>query len=382
MRFRLMATYRGAQYEAGIGPTDRDVVLFAALPPPEVLRFDPAPGYWRKQVRVEEVQALWESRPVGTFRGERCLVLDDLGDRLHIAYLGHDAYRAEQIGYWQVDRGVFELITPHGEVADVAEQRREYHYPYRSGLGPGTGPLPSIGKVPVTGPTPSASNGPPPAAAPVASGLRPDPGGWGRAGTAAAGADPRWRDGTVTPQAPARGNPEVALPPPASRPLPLEAAALRAATAAPAAPAAAPVTQAAAPAAVTPGAPVTSATGPAPPAAFGAGPATGTVPAGTFPPGAVQARRHRGDRARVSAQQTFAELAGQAAIPAGSYALGAEREGAMCLMQAASGWQVFSFAGGARHETRQFTDEESAYFYLFGVLTAEAVRTGMLAPRG
>ncbi len=353
MRFRLMATYRGAQYEAGIGPTDRDVVLFAALPPPEALRFDPAPGYWRKQVRVEEVQALWESRPVGTFRGERCLVLDDLGDRLHIAYLGHDAYRAEQIGYWQVDRGVFELITPHGEVADVVEERRDYHYPYRSGLGPGTGPLPSIGNVPVTGPTPAARNGPQPAAAPGA----------------------------------ARGNPEVALPPPASRPLPLEAAALRAAAAAPAVTAAAPVTQPAAPDPVPPGAPVTPGAGPAPaPGAFGAGPAaaTGTFPPGAVPPGAFppSSRRHRGDRARVSAQQTFAELAGQAAIPAASYAIGAERDGAMCLMRAASGWEVFSFSGGARHETRLFADEESAYFYLFGVLTAEAVRTGVLAPRG
>jgi len=27
------------------------------------------------------------------------MVLDDLGDRLHIAYLGHDAYRAERLGY-------------------------------------------------------------------------------------------------------------------------------------------------------------------------------------------------------------------------------------------------------------------------------------------
>jgi hypothetical protein len=29
---------------------------------------------------------------------------------------------------------------------------------------------------------------------------------------------------------------------------------------------------------------------------------------------------------------------------------------------------------------RFFEDEESAYFYLFGVLAAEAVRTGLLIP--
>src|SRR6266571_3702149 len=123
MRYRLMATYRGVPYEAGVGPTDADVVLFAACPPPEELGFEPATGHWRKQVRLPDVQTLHESRPVGIFRGERCIVLDDLGDRLHIVHLGHDAYRAEQIGYWEVDRGVFELITPRQEVTEIVEQR-------------------------------------------------------------------------------------------------------------------------------------------------------------------------------------------------------------------------------------------------------------------
>ena len=84
MRYRLMATYRGSPFEAGIGPTDDDIVLFAACPPPEDLGFEPATGHWRKQLRISDVQAVWESRPVGTFRGERCMVLDDLGDRVHI----------------------------------------------------------------------------------------------------------------------------------------------------------------------------------------------------------------------------------------------------------------------------------------------------------
>ena len=85
MRYRLMATYQGAPYEAGVGPSDGDVVLFAACPPPEELGFEPATGHWRKQLRVQDVQALWESRPMATYRGQRCMVLDDLGDRLHIA---------------------------------------------------------------------------------------------------------------------------------------------------------------------------------------------------------------------------------------------------------------------------------------------------------
>jgi hypothetical protein len=83
-----MATYRGVPYEVGVGPSSSDVVLFAACPPPEELGFEPAPGHWRKPVIRTEVDVLWESRPVGSFHGDPCLVLDDLGDRLHIAYLG------------------------------------------------------------------------------------------------------------------------------------------------------------------------------------------------------------------------------------------------------------------------------------------------------
>src|SRR5215470_8824061 len=123
MRYRLLASYQGAPYEAGIGPDESGVVLFAACPPPEDLRFEPATGHWRKRVSRADVQALYQSLPVGMFRGERCVVLDDLNDRLHIAYLGHDAYRAERLGYWEVDRGVFELITPRQEVTEIVEQR-------------------------------------------------------------------------------------------------------------------------------------------------------------------------------------------------------------------------------------------------------------------
>src|SRR5258707_5999742 len=123
MRYRLMATYRGVPYEAGIGPTDGDVMLFAACPPPEELGFEPATGHWRKQLRIQDVQGLWESRPMGTFRGDRCIVLDDLGDRLHIAYLGHDAYQAEQLGYWQGARRAFPLVTPPHEGAPIIQPR-------------------------------------------------------------------------------------------------------------------------------------------------------------------------------------------------------------------------------------------------------------------
>ena len=125
MRYRLMASYLGASYQAAVGPSDRDVTLFAAPPPPEEHGFSPVPGggIWRKQVRLDDLDGLWESRPIGSYHGEPCLVLDDLGDRLHIVYLGMDERRAGQLGYWQVDRGVFEVVVQRHEVTDLAEHR-------------------------------------------------------------------------------------------------------------------------------------------------------------------------------------------------------------------------------------------------------------------
>ena len=127
MRYRLMASYLGASYQAAVGPSDRDVTLFAAPPPPEEHGFSPAPGgIWRKQVRLDELDALWESRPIGSYHGEPCLVLDDLGDRLHIVYLGMDERRAAQLGYWEVDRGRLRGGRARHDVTDLAEERHEF----------------------------------------------------------------------------------------------------------------------------------------------------------------------------------------------------------------------------------------------------------------
>ena len=275
MRYRLMATYRGVPYEAGVGPSGADVVLFAACPPPEELGFEPATGHWRKRVIRAEVDALWESRPVGTFRNEPCMVLDDMGDRLHIAYLGADAGLAASLGYWQVDRGVFELLTPREEVTGLIEERIEKplrlappagppatqsSYPYHPGpgLGADLGPAPDLGLDPLLSPAPPAS----------APRREPGPDGGGRA-----------------------------------------------------------------------------------------------------------ARRQR-----VQTRDIFCELADLAAIPRTAYALETETEGALCLMPGPDGFEVFMAMDGARHEARSFPDEEAAYFYLFGVLAAEAVRNGALLP--
>jgi hypothetical protein len=256
MRYRLMATYRGVPYEAGVGPSGSDVVLFAACPPPEELGFEPATGHWRKRVIRAEVDALWESRPVGTFRDEPCMVLDDFGDRLHIAYLGEDAGLATSLGYWQVDRGVFELLTPRDEVTGLIEERVEK--PLR----------------------------------------------WG-----------------------------------------------------------------------PPGGPATSSSYPYHPGSVAAAPPAPAVPE-PVPDGGGRAAR----RQRVATRDIFCELADLAAVPRTAYALEMEMDGALCLMRGPDGYEVFMAMDGARHEARSFPDEEAAYFYLFDVLAAEAVRNGALLP--
>ena len=144
------------------------------------------------------------------------------------------------------------------------------------------------------------------------------------------------------------------IPPTSEPPLPLEAAARRAASAR------------ARPSA--PQAPPSAAQGP-----LAQEPEPGPAPASRS--------RRRSALRRLATQRIFSELASLAAIPPSAYAVGEEVDGAMCLIQTPDGFEVFNAAAGARHEVRIFDDEESAYFYLFGVLAAEAVRTGRLAPK-
>ena len=89
--------------------------------------------------------------------------------------------------------------------------------------------------------------------------------------------------------------------------------------------------------------------------------------------------RRAGRRDRVP-QSVFAELLSLAAIPHAAYAVDEEVPGAMCLVKADGGFEVFSRTDDARLDVRFFEDEEAAYFYLFGVLAAEAVRSGRLRP--
>jgi hypothetical protein len=533
MRYRLMATYRGVPYEVGLGPSNSELVLFAACPPPEELGFEPATGHWRKPVIRAQIDALWESRPVGMFRGEPCIVLDDPGERLHIAYLGADAERATSLGYWQVDRGVFELLTPREEVTELTEERVEK--PLRWGeLAEATGPMATYpyGTAPWPVAAPPASALPPLIDAASAEETMPGAGGplpdvppaeaEPPAAEAPVGEDPVAEalpahvpvagaaPGDVpmahvpapdaptadvsAPDAPAADVPVASIPP-AKTPVsdtpladalmaetqlarrtatPLASAPLTAPLTAPladepvtgrtarapladepvtgrtaraplaSAPLAAPLADdlmadrpAGTPLASVPPAsvsPETVAPAPVPvPSAVSAAaddgaqaatggwpvyPSAGTDPypdplsagdalpypepypdeddspglpvppafydppeealAGIAPVGDIGGRAAR--RQRVSTREVFCELADLASIPRAAYALETETDGAICLLPTPDGFDVFIAADGARHELRSFAEEEAAYFYLFGVLAADAVRSGTLAP--
>jgi hypothetical protein len=356
MRFRLMASYRGVPYEVGVGPADADVVLFAACPPPEELGFEPATGHWRKEVIRAEVDALWESRPVGSFRGEPCLILDDLSDRLHITYLGTDARRARELGYWQVDRGVFELLTPREDVTGLSEEKVEQ-------------PLHLARPPAETPPVPSYPYGTAPWRAPPEAELAP-------AGGHAKGGDPGYLNGTARqPGGSWNGNGYLDEAAPwTSEPLD------------------APGAQNGYRADPPNGFQLDPPNGHPPDPPNGFQPAADARAPGldVNAPGASTGRagrpREQGGRSarrqRVPTRSIFSELADLAAIPRATYALEHEADGAMCLLRTPDGFEVFSAADGVRHEVRTFDDEEAAYFYLFGVLAAEAVRNGSLIPPG
>jgi hypothetical protein len=569
MRYRMLATYRGVPYEAGVGPSGADVVLFAACPPPEELGFEPATGHWRKKVIRAEIDALWESRPVGTFGGEPCIVLDDLGDRLHIAYLGNNPRNATRLGYWQIDRGVFELLTPREDVTGLTEERvdrplRMLPPPAEPGDAAGTGsagfaggpdlPVPDVPLSPAAPDLPAASSAyaepplPDPLTGPdvpgsqdraedLATPLAPgwpsrepaqrgpaEPGlagpGPGDTGPADAGpaesgpvrpgraeplpvrpggtpgpapsastpperglsepaprplaeppqTEPPQTEPPQTEPAPAMPSsrepsrpetslsetslpetslperslldpslPERSMPAPSShepsRPAPRlpERSSADPALPEPAPPGSAPPEPALAkPALAEPGPPEPMAgpTLPEPSPLAAAPPSPTASDPGASPAGPAQAAdlpqppasqqvpgqrasasqemprldvthpgpaRHESARAgrrpkiaengsrasrrqRVATRDVFCDLADLAGIPRAAYALEAEVDGVLCLVPTASGYEVFVSADGARHEVRSFPDEEAAYFYLFGVLVAEAIRNGVLTP--
>jgi hypothetical protein len=392
MRLRLMATYRGVPYQAGLGPDGAEATLFSPGPPPEELGFTAASGHWRKQVSVTDLDALWQSRPVGDYRGEPCLVLDDLGDRLHIAYLGRDAARAAQLGYWEIDREVFEVVVARGDVTGLTEERVDFALTAAMfGLRGTSAPEaqadvadPPAGYAEPTGF--AAPNGF--ARAPEKAGLQAYPGaevnsGWpgnsqpaGYSGTDHASRMPdrmtAWHGSPEPwpgPRTPAEDR--AADLSDLSDPFDLaeDTAEDRPRRGPQPGPWPEPWTE--------------DEPGPEPWTEDEpwSDPWTEREP-GSAPETVPRPSRRPGRKDRISPESVFAELLSLAAIPQAAYAVDEEVPGAMCLVEADGGFEVFSRTEDARLEVHFFRDEEAAYFYLFGVLAAEAIRSGRLGPSG
>ena len=362
MRLLLMASYLGVPYQAGLGPDGHQVTLFSLAPPPEELGFTAGPGHWRKQVSVTDLGALWQSRPVGDYRGEPCLVLDDLGDRLHIAYLGRDATRAAQLGYWEIDREVFEVVVARPDVTGLVEERVDFPLaaamfsparPEGQTGGPGTAVTEMAGQAGYDGAAenggraatgyvgyaPGIPGGVPGNGSDVLGNGRPEGYGGADRGSRMPDRMAAWH-GSPAP-APWNGREPGPVPRNGREPGPVPRNGRE------------------------PG------PGPWSERESGSGPGTTRVPP-----------RHCGRKDRISPESVFAELLNLAAIPQAAYAVDEEVPGAMCLVEANDGFEVFSRTEKARLEVQFFEDEEAAYFYLFGVLAAEAIRDGRLAPIG
>ncbi|MFC0863483.1 hypothetical protein ACFHYQ_14375 [Sphaerimonospora cavernae] len=123
----FIAGYRNRTFAAAIGPGGDDVALFSESAEDGFTR---AGSYWRLRVHRAELESLTLLRTVGAFGGEPCLVLDeDDGDGegeeggLHIAYLGHSGTRAENLGYWLIDHGAYEVVVPREEVQAIRVER-------------------------------------------------------------------------------------------------------------------------------------------------------------------------------------------------------------------------------------------------------------------
>jgi len=420
MRYRLMATYLGVPYPAGLGPDGTEVTLFSPAPPPEELGFTAATHHWRKQLSVTQLDALWQSRPVGHYRDEPCLVLDEFGDRLHIVYLGRDAVRAAQLGYWEIDREVFEVVVARHDVTNLTEERVDV--PLAAATFPATAGLhaapDAVAVADTAGPQQIAglSDGQAVAgsAAPTGYGGSAGPVGYGGstrqvgyAGSTGNGR-PAGHGGSTDNGRPAghggadhtpRVQDRVAAWHGSPAPWPEHAAGAEGGpTRRPGRwpahyPQSEPWTE---PWTERPSDPEPWTERPSGPEPWterepSSGPWTEREPSSdpwtereswSEPETATRPGRRKRHKDAITPESVFAELLTLSAIPPNSYAVDEEIPGAMCLVKADGGFEVFSRTDNARLEVRFFEEEEAAYFYLFGILAAEAVHSGRLGPTG
>ena len=126
MRYRLMATYLGVPYHAGLGPDGNEATLFSPGPPPDELGFTAADGHWRKQVSLTDLDALWRSRRSVSTAANPAWSSTTSATGCTSSTWAAIRPRARQLGYWEIDREVFEVVVAQQEVTGLTEERVEF----------------------------------------------------------------------------------------------------------------------------------------------------------------------------------------------------------------------------------------------------------------
>ena len=122
-RARIIATYRGTEYDAAIylGLDEQLVSLHSERPTDG---FAPVGERFVREVPLADCDALEYARPVGIYRDLPVAILDEQGaaDELRVESLAHDAPAAAAAGLDRVERGVYRGWVP---ASQVRQQRLE-----------------------------------------------------------------------------------------------------------------------------------------------------------------------------------------------------------------------------------------------------------------
>ncbi len=123
VRRGLIAQYRGGDFDADFGPHPGEVTLhpLPAKRPPE--EFIEQVGAYTLPVMIDELDSLDLVRWRAGWNGLPVELVEFESEYAVIHYIGENGARAAEFGLAEVDYRVWRGAVPHGELADVAEQR-------------------------------------------------------------------------------------------------------------------------------------------------------------------------------------------------------------------------------------------------------------------
>ncbi|MEV4112230.1 hypothetical protein [Nonomuraea sp. NPDC049695] len=115
------ARWRDADYPASPEPHSLELWIRLRSPEPADGFEEVEPGCHVRTVPASECAALHFVTTVCGWRGEWFHVHDERDDQLLLEYLGGSALTAAELGMERVERGVYRLWVPRGEVTDLQE---------------------------------------------------------------------------------------------------------------------------------------------------------------------------------------------------------------------------------------------------------------------